>query len=111
MSAGECLREERIRLGLKQEEMAQIGGVTRNTQGSYERNERRPDSGYLKALGDVGLDVLYVVTGERTGTPITSITQGEEELLKHYRVIPPDDQKMVLRIVRGMADDANKVPQ
>jgi transcriptional regulator with XRE-family HTH domain len=108
MSAGECLREERGRLGLKQEEMAQIGGVTRNTQGSYERDERRPDTGYLKALHAVGLDVLYVVTGVRTPAPVGDLTEDEEVLVKRYRSIPSDDQKSVRRFVQAIADDVAK---
>lgn len=107
-SVGECLREERGRLGLKQEEMAQIGGVTRNTQGSYERDERRPDTGYLNALHAVGLDVLYVVTGVRTPAPAGELTEDEEVLVKRYRSIPADDQKSVRRFVQAIADDVAK---
>lgn len=108
MSAGECLREERGRLGLKQEEMAQIGGVTRNTQGSYERDERRPDTGYLKALHAVGLDIFYVVTGERISVSTGELTEDEKVLVKRYRSIPPDDQKSVRRFVQAIADDVAK---
>ncbi|WP_460149442.1 helix-turn-helix domain-containing protein [Pseudomonas sp. S3_E10] len=108
VSAGECLREERGRLGLKQEEMAQIGGVTRNTQGSYERDERRPDTGYLKALHAVGLDVLYVVTGVRTPVPVGDLSEDEEVLVRRYRTMPPDDQKSVRRFIQAIADDVAK---
>ncbi|WP_426232895.1 helix-turn-helix domain-containing protein [Pseudomonas sp. TWP3-2] len=108
LSAGDCLREERVRLGLKQEEMAQIGGVTRNTQGSYERDERRPDTGYLKALHAVGLDVLYVVTGARTPERAGALSDDEEVLIKRYRSIPLDDQKSVRRFLQAIADDVAK---
>jgi transcriptional regulator with XRE-family HTH domain len=108
LSAGECLREERVRLGLKQEEMAQIGGVTRNTQGSYERDERRPDTGYLKALHTVGLDILYVVTGVRTPSPVGGLSEDEEVMVKRYRSMPPDDQKSVRRFLQAIADDVAK---
>lgn len=108
LSAGECLRKERVRLGLKQEEMAQIGGVTRNTQGSYERDERRPDTGYLKALNAVGLDILYVVTGVRTPAPVGGLSEDEEVMVKRYRSMPPDDQKSVRRFLQAIADDVAK---
>ncbi|MGG7675161.1 helix-turn-helix domain-containing protein [Pseudomonas sp. WC2] len=108
LSAGECLREERVRLGLKQEEMAQIGGVTRNTQGSYERDERRPDTGYLKALHAVGLDILYVVTGVRTPSPVGGLSEDEEVMVKRYRSIPQEDQKSVRRFLQAIADDVAK---
>lgn len=108
LSAGECLREERVRLGLKQEEMAQIGGVTRNTQGSYERDERRPDTGYLKALHAVGLDILYVVTGVPTPSPVGGLSEDEEVMVKRYRSIPQEDQKSVRRFLQAIADDVAK---
>ncbi|WP_160054843.1 MULTISPECIES: helix-turn-helix domain-containing protein [unclassified Pseudomonas] len=108
LSAGECLREERVRLGLKQEEMAQIGGVTRNTQGSYERDERRPDTGYLKALHAVGLDILYVVTGVRTPSPVGGLSADEEVMVKRYRSMPQEDQKSVRRFLQAIADDVAK---
>jgi transcriptional regulator with XRE-family HTH domain len=95
-------------LGLKQEEMAQIGGVTRNTQGSYERDERRPDTGYLKALNAVGLDILYVVTGVRTPAMVGELSEDEEVMVMRYRSIPPDDQKSVRRFLQAIADDVAK---
>ena len=108
LSAGDCLREERSRLGLKQEEMAQIGGVTRNTQGSYERDERRPDTSYLKALHAVGLDVLYVVTGVRTPVQVGELTEDEEVMVTRYRTLPLDDKKSVRRFLQAIADDVAK---
>jgi transcriptional regulator with XRE-family HTH domain len=108
LSAGERLREERIRLALKQEEAAQIGGVTRNTQGSYERDERRPDTGYLEALYGAGLDVLFVVTGVRAPTSVGELGPDETILVSQYRSIPPDDQKAVRRFLKALADDATK---
>ncbi|KPZ10703.1 Regulatory protein [Pseudomonas syringae pv. spinaceae] len=108
LSAGECLREERNRLGLKQEEMAEIGGVTRNTQGSYERNERRPDTGYLKALHSIGLDVLYVVTGIRSAPTVTGISGSEATLLARLRALPPHDQETVLRMVDALGAVAER---
>lgn len=108
VSAGDFLREERNRLGLKQEEMAQIGGVTRNTQGSYERNERRPDTGYLRALHAVGLDVLYVVTGVRTAAQVGELSEDEKVLVGRYRTLPPDDKKSVRRFLQAIADDVAK---
>jgi len=108
LSAGECLREERNRLGLKQEEMAQIGGVTRNTQGSYERNERRPDTGYLKALHGVGLDVLYVVTGVISVPSIADISESEAALVARVRALPPHDQETVHRMVDALGAVAER---
>ena len=60
------LREERIRLGLTQEELAVLGGIRVNAQSVYERGARVPNANYLSNVARAGVDVLYVVTGERT---------------------------------------------
>lgn len=62
---GERLREERARLGMKQAEMAQAGGVTRTTQHIYEQDIRAPDLGYLDLLRKKGVDLSYIVLGVR----------------------------------------------
>lgn len=107
-SAGERLREERTRLALKQEDLAAAGGVNRNTQGSYERGARNPDTAYLAAVAALGIDVLYIVTGSRLPEPLGELSQDDEQLLKRYRSIPADDQKAVRRFLKAMADDAER---
>lgn len=103
-ASGDRLREERLRLGLKkQEDLALIGGVNRNTQGSYEKGERNPDSAYLAAVAAVGLDVLYVLTGERKPQAADSISADEAQLLEHYRQLPPEDRAGVTKIVTAMS--------
>jgi len=103
VGVGERLREERTRLGLKQEAFAQLGGITRNTQGSYEKGERNPDSVYLTAVLKVGVDVLYVLTGRRTQRAIEGLNEAEETLLDRFRTLSDYDQKAVHRIISAMA--------
>lgn len=64
-SVGARLREERTRLNLSQTAFADVAGVTKTTQGNYETNKRSPDAEYLAAIARSGVDVQYVVTGER----------------------------------------------
>jgi phage repressor protein C with HTH and peptisase S24 domain/DNA-binding XRE family transcriptional regulator len=59
------LREERDRLGLKQDELAERLGVSKASQSNYERGNRSPDAGYLVALVRLGADALYLLTGQR----------------------------------------------
>ncbi len=59
------LKEERERLSLSQNQMAAIAGVTGRSQQNYESGKRAPDSNYLAALSQAGVDVLYIITGER----------------------------------------------
>nr|WP_312847749.1 helix-turn-helix transcriptional regulator [Burkholderia gladioli] len=90
---GSRLREERLRLGLSQEEFAAVGGVARRAQTNYEADERSCDAKYLAAVAGVGVDLLYVLVGVRVG-PIASQSEpksqggsdeGERDLIESYR--------------------------
>lgn len=59
------LKKERIRLGLTQAELGVAGGVKVNAQNVYERGIRTPNAVYLAAVAKIGVDVLYVLTGQR----------------------------------------------
>ena len=81
------LREERERLGFSQEAFGVLGGV--------QKGERHPDSAYLAAIAAAGADVLYILTGQRTGgasapAPVHALARDEEILLDNYRNCPPD---------------------
>ncbi|RRV04611.1 XRE family transcriptional regulator [Pseudomonas sp. v388] len=108
VGAGDRLREERIALGLKQEEFAQLGGVNRNTQGSYEKGERNPDTAYLTAVAAVGVDVLYVITGARGSPALKDLSGAEAELVDKYRAISNEDRDAIDRIITAMAELATR---
>lgn len=59
------LKEERVRLGMTQPAAAEVGGVSKTTIVSYESGAHVPDAVFLSRLASRGLDVSYVVTGER----------------------------------------------
>lgn len=65
MTIGERLKEERERLGLSQTALAAIGGVGKTTQINYEKGLRNPDSAYLTAVAEDGVDLMYVLAGTR----------------------------------------------
>lgn len=66
-SIGERLREERERLGKNQTEFGALGGVQMRAQINYEQNKRQPDAAYLSSIAATGADVLYILTGSRSG--------------------------------------------
>lgn len=107
VGSGDRLREERVALGLKQEEFAQLGGVNRNTQGSYEKGDRNPDTAYLTAVASAGVDIFYVITGERNAQSAGSLVPAEKQLLDQYRMIPEADKQAIHRIIGAMAELAN----
>lgn len=65
MGVGERIAEERKRLGLSQHAFADRVGVSLSSQKRYEKGDRAPDTGYLEGLKKQGIDVRYVVSGER----------------------------------------------
>lgn len=71
-STGERLKEERVRLGLSQAALGEIGGVRKQAQLNYEKGERNPDSAYLSAIAKFGADIQYIVTGIRSAESLSS---------------------------------------
>ena len=78
------LREERERLALSQQALAEKCGVTARSQRNYESGERNPDSAYLAAIAAAGADVLYVLTGQRSPS-MPAADPAEQVLLDSYR--------------------------
>jgi transcriptional regulator with XRE-family HTH domain len=59
------LKEERLRLGLDQKELAAKLGIAVTTQLGYEKGHRSPTANYLATVETLGFDVLYVLTGRQ----------------------------------------------
>lgn len=100
---GDRLREERERLGLSQGAFGEIGGVKANAQGNYEKGERNPDAGYLAAVAARGVDVLYVVTGERRPTPSESLNGEESRVIAEFRSLSEEDRASVARLTSALS--------
>ncbi len=88
MGIGGRLREERLRLGLSQEEFGDAGGVKKQAQLKYEKDERSPDGVYFSAVAAIGADVRFIITGQRDYEPPAPLSRDEQELLGLYRSAP-----------------------
>jgi transcriptional regulator with XRE-family HTH domain len=64
MSLGQRLREERERLGYTQTDFAALAGASKRSQIGWEQGRSNPDAAVLAEWEKVGLDVVYVVTGD-----------------------------------------------
>ena len=106
MGIGDRLKEERERLGFNQTEFAAQAGASKNSQYNYEKGERSPDASYLAAVADRGVDVLYVVTGERKPTSADGITADEAGLLGYYRSMSESDRQTMVRMAFALAKAA-----
>ena len=103
-TVGKRLREERKRLGLTQQEFAALGGIASNAQAHYESGERQPKSGYLIGVAAAGVDILYVLLGQRTPTQEASLTPEEARVVAHYRTLPKEDRKALDQLSSSLSD-------
>lgn len=100
------LKEERERLGFSQTEFAAVAGASKNSQYNYEKGERSPDAVYLAAVAGKGVDILYVVTGERKPQLVDSISPEATEFLEVYFKIDKADRDVLLRMATAFAKAA-----
>uniref|UniRef100_A0A1A9WW59 HTH cro/C1-type domain-containing protein n=1 Tax=Glossina brevipalpis TaxID=37001 RepID=A0A1A9WW59_9MUSC len=104
---GDRLKSERLRLGLSQEIFAERCGVKKLTQYNYEKSERHPDAGYLIAAKALGVDLNYVMTGERSDeASALDVVRDEEEanLLTAFRHIPSESRDIVQRTISALSE-------
>jgi len=73
---GQRLREERDRIGLSQVVFGAKLDTTDRTVKKWEGNETSPRATDLLAAAGLGVDVLYVVTGQRAPLAIRQETGG-----------------------------------
>ncbi len=100
---GGRLREERERLGLSQSEMGEIGGVKKLAQLNYEKSVRQPDASYLTAIAAIGVDVMYVLTGQRGAPAQPVLSRREAALVDNYRHCAQEDQQAIDRVALNAA--------
>jgi transcriptional regulator with XRE-family HTH domain len=94
MSFGGRLAEERKRLGLKQAEFARRVGTDVPKQSLYENNRRELRADYLARLVTAQVDVVYVLTGQRSEG--NWLGDGASTLLSAYLCLPSDVQEALV---------------
>ena len=107
MGISERLKEERERLGHKsQAAFAAVVGCHYKSQANYETGKRYPDAAYLSAIAAAGADVLYILTGERSGAA-SALTADERLLLDRYRESARPLRDAALRVLLGATSGEN----
>lgn len=98
-SLGARLRTARKGLGKSQDDMAAACGVSREMWGKYERDAAMPGGEVLIKVALAGIDVNYILTGQRAGgvKPAPTLTAEEETMLGYFR----DASKEVRRAALG----------
>lgn len=77
------LKAERKRLKIKAKDFAELTGIHPTRQSVYENNGFPEFGDYLEKAANLGVDVQYVLTGQRSNMVLTP---EERELLHLYRV-------------------------
>jgi len=103
MSFGGRLAEERKRLGLKQAEFAALVGTDVPKQSLYENNRRELRADYLARLADAKVDVVYVLTAQRTEGGW--LGPGASELLSSYLGLSPDLQQALVTFAGTLREE------
>ena len=91
------LQEERKRLGLTQEAVAAQLGATKRSVINWEGGAALPGAEVLARYAAAGADVLYILTGQRTGgasapPPPRAVSEGDRILLDNFHAAPAQVQ-------------------
>lgn len=106
---GGRIKAERTRAGLSHEQFAQKVGCSRATVFNWESGMRMPDALALLAMQrTMGVDVQFVVTGERMA--VTRLTLTQEEVAKKLGDMPERLQQLVADVthVTWLAFDSRR---
>lgn len=95
---GDRLREERLRIGVSQEDAALLCGVSRAMWGRYERAVSLPGASVLLHLIGHGFDLNYILGGSRTLSDST-LNDEETALLAAFRATDDEGRASALRAV------------
>ena len=102
MTFGRRLAEERKRLGMKQAEFADLVGTDVPKQSLYENDRRELRADYLARLAEAEVDVLYILTGQRSEGEW--LGEGPSALISAYLTLPPEMQQAIEDFVRTLRD-------
>lgn len=88
------LKALRKRMKLTQTAFSALGGVSKGSQVAYEQGQTEPSVSYLNGLSAAGINVLYLLTGERFDPGDAS--DDFYRLLATYLKLPPAAREAVV---------------
>lgn len=109
---GNRLREERDRIGMTQPVFAEAAGAKKRTLIDWEKGVSSPTANQLEALSEIGVDVLYVLTGRRATAanglaamepgPAGHLTLPELGLINSWRQLDAKGRQAVLAMLEAL---------
>lgn len=121
VSLGDRVASERKRLGYTQAQVAALCEVSRVQWGRYEREESELGGRVLKAFGDLGANVNFILTGEQSTNKLIAnprinndlnpqpISDDEWELIQMYRRLDISNKGVIKAMVKALPDAENVV--
>lgn len=97
MNFSKRLVEERKRLKIKQKDIAAQLGIHINSQLDYEKGRVPAFAAYLEKIAEMGVDVQYVLTGQRNGELVLSLE--EKAMLTAYRLAGQEARAKALAVL------------
>lgn len=94
------LREDRLRVCPKQLDFAEISGLQNTEISALEKGKVKIRADHLAQLAKAGIDILYVITGQRGGEMLDA---RESLLFDAFRSLDDVGQATVLLVVAKMA--------
>ena len=89
--------------------MGRWRGVTVTAQLNYEKGTRNPDTAYLERLAAHGVDVVYLLTGERIPRGAAALSEAEAALIARYRSGSPALRGYLQELGQAPASGSNAV--
>lgn len=93
------IREERERLGFSQAAFSGIAEATRNSQLNWEKGSATPNGAALEAWSKIGVDVLYIITGQRSKPIEDTLSADRKVLLDAYDKAPEAVRNAALAVL------------
>ena len=96
----ERLREERDALGITQDAMAAKAGISKRSYCAYEAGETAPSAKLLAALAGMGVDIAYLLTGQRGGAvqaapPPPALSRRALAVAQNYEATSEEGKKII----------------
>ena len=120
---GARLKEERLKIQLSQEKLADYLDVQKNTIWNWEKEKSYPNALQIMDFLDLGLDIQYILTGSRSEQFVNrqsmkaelpesvsgSLTPDEQTLLDHYRQATPESRHIILTVAQTQEKKADRI--
>jgi len=100
------LRERRVALGLTQQQVAEVLGITYQQLYKYEKGVNRISAGRLHALARaLGVDIGYFYEGFGSAEPLRPTARQRQmiELARSFAVLPRRQQEALAELARALA--------